>query len=149
MLLLTKNFQFALAGTITDAFKEDVLLFLLVCGMVTFDVITGVTKANILGEVSSSIGTKGLWKKLGILTACLFGMFLQYVIACTATIVDAPIIAKIPIGGAVAAYIIFNEALSICENFHAINPNLLPKWITNKLQVAKETLDNISNEEGK
>lgn len=140
---LVKKLEVLGASIITGALGDYVTLFIIVCGMIAFDVITGVAKANVLGNVSSSKGTQGLWKKLSILLAVVFGMFLQYVIGVVALIVEVPALAKVPIAGAIAAYVIFNEAISVCENFYAINPNMLPTWIASRLKTAKETLDTL------
>ena len=140
---LVKKLEVLGASVITGVLGDYVTLFMIVCGMIAFDVITGIAKANVLGNVSSSKGTQGLWKKLSILLAVVFGMFLQYVIGVVALIVEVPTLAKVPIAGAIAAYVIFNEAISVCENFYAINPNMLPSWVANRLKTAKETLDTL------
>ena len=138
---LVRKVELLGASIITGALGDYVILFMIVCGMIAFDVVTGIAKANVLGNVSSSKGTQGLWKKLSILLAVVFGMFLQYVITIVAGIIAVPALAKVPIAGAIAAYVIFNEAISVCENFYAINPNMLPKWVVTRLKTAKETLD--------
>lgn len=125
-------FKTAMAGllvVITHLFgKPDVWLIALVT-FVIVDYVTGLSKAYILGELSSKVGFKGIIKKL-----------LYFAIVAVAVVADTITGAGGILRSAVIGFLIGNEALSILENCAAAGlpvPGILIKAL-NKL---KDTTD--------
>lgn len=129
-------------GAIAAFFDQYGLLFLLVSAAVVLDVITGLIKAKATGEgLSSNKASRGFWRKMSLFAALLFGMFLDYAASAVLVHVGVKITGSTPFALIVCAYIIINEAISIAENLYLANPDSFPKWIAERLKVAKEQID--------
>lgn len=85
---------------------------------ISFDVLTGWLKALITATANSSIMRTGLMRKVGELTAVLFGYACEYCLPLIG------IEASIPFASAISTYIVITEIASVIENICAINPNL-------------------------
>lgn len=128
-----------ISGLIATATKQYGLILLFVVVGIFFDWITGLVKSKITGVPwSSKVGFIGFWKKISLLVALSFGIFLDCFIPATLEkIVAVEIPFALPFGLIIGAYITLNECISICENLYACNPDIIPKWITGLLKNAK------------
>ena len=93
---------------------------------IVIDYITGLLKGFKKGKLSSSVGLKGIIKKVGIL--CLVAL---------SVIVDRLVGETGLIRNTVIYYLTANEGLSIIENLGEINV-LVPKILKEKLEQLKE-----------
>lgn len=110
--------------------------------IIIMDVITGILKAKALGiPLSSKKGARGFWKKMALITALAFGMFLDVFIPIMLGIVTINLPFTLPIGTIVGCYIVVNESISVFENIYSINPVALPSWIKKLLDGSKEQID--------
>lgn len=117
-------------------------IFVCVLVVICMDVITGLIKAKATGTpISSKAGTMGFWKKMALITAFAFGIFLDAFIPIMLGVVSAELPFKMPIGTIVGCYIVINEAISIIENINEAAPTALPKWIKKLLEGAGKTID--------
>jgi toxin secretion/phage lysis holin len=82
------------------------------------DIITGFTAAVANQNVSSSAMREGLFHKLGFIFALILAALLQY----ASGLLDLGV--EIPTLGAVAAFVVLTEAVSILENIAEMNPTL-------------------------
>ena len=132
-----------ICGLIATAAKQYGLILLFVIIGITFDFVTGIIKSKITGvPISSKKGFVGFWKKIALLAALFFGVFLDYFIPTTLEkIVSLEIPFALPFGLIIGAYIVINECISICENLYACNPGIMPKWIANLLKNAKDKIE--------
>lgn len=135
------------AGLVATFFDKYAVMIVFVLFAMCFDVVTGLIKAKITGTVSSKEGTKGFLKKFAMLVCLFFGFFLDYAIPFMVSSVGIEIPFNTPFGLIISCYLIINESISVCENLYACDPNIMPKWIVNILQNAKEKIDNEDVEE--
>ena len=125
--------------------KYGVMILLVGCAIV-FDFATGIVKAKINENLSSEIGTKGLFKKVALLICLFFGFFLDYALVYMGNYISINIPIT-PFGMILCFYIILNESISICENLYACDSGIMPQWIVKILQSAKSELED--NKDGK
>ena len=136
------------SGAVAAFYGQYGLLFALVAVAVVLDFITGLIKAKATGEgLSSKKANQGFWRKMSLFAALFFGMFLDY--AATAVLAHAgvAISGETPFALIICAYIIINEAISIAENLYLANPDSFPKWIAERLKVAKEQIERKETED--
>ena len=70
-----------IGGFIATATKQYGLILLFVVIGIVFDFVTGLVKSKIMGVPwSSKRGFIGFWKKISLLAALFFGVFLDYFI---------------------------------------------------------------------
>jgi len=100
----------ALAALISYLFGEPDLWLIALITVVVTDYATGLSKAWILGELSSKVGLKGIMKKL-----------MYFAVVAVAVIADNLTGACGVLRVAVIGFLIANEALSILENCAAAN----------------------------
>lgn len=137
-----------ICGAVAAFFGQYGLFFALVAVAVVLDVLTGIVKAKATGEgLSSKKAGKGFWRKMSLFAALLFGIFLDYAAAAVIAHTGVSFGADMPFALIVCAYIIINEAISIAENLYLSNPDSFPKWIADKLKVAKKQVDRGNSEE--
>ena len=131
-----------LGGLLATATKQYGLILLFVVIGIFMDWITGLVKSKITGVAwSSKVGFVGFWKKVSLLAALFFGIFLDYFIPTTLEkIVTVELPFALPFGLIIGAYIVLNECISICENLYACNPDIVPKWIVGLLRNAKDKI---------
>lgn len=110
---------------------------------IVLDLITGLIKAKVTGERwKSKKGYKGFWKKISLLVAFAFGVFLDYYIPYVLDkIVSTELPFNSPFALIIGAYIVLNESISVCENLYEINPHTLPQWIKSLLSNANDTIN--------
>ena len=136
-----------LLATVASFFQQYGLVTAFVIVVILLDFATGLIKAKISGEGwESKKGTRGFWKKVALLCALSFGIFLDAFIPLVLEIgfsVSMPF--NIPIGMVVAVYIILNESISITENLYCCNSEIIPKWIASFLKLAKDSVDRTEN----
>ena len=110
------------------------------------DVITGLIKAKATGEgLSSKKASRGFWRKMSLFAALFFGIFLDYVSVVVPAQAGVSLPVETPFALIICAYIIINEAISVAENLYLANPDSFPKWISDKLKIAR---DQVARENG-
>lgn len=131
-----------LSGAVAAFYGQYGLFFGLVAVAVIFDVITGLVKSKATGEgLSSDKARKGFWRKIALFVGLTFGIFLDFSARLVLVKVGVNIGIDFPFALIVCAYIIINESISIAENLYLTNPDSFPKWIADRLKVAKEQID--------
>lgn len=88
---------------------------------VVLDLVTGIVKAFMGKEFTSTIMREGMFHKLGSVLCVVFGVLVDY----AQTVVDLGV--TIPVASAICSYIILMEAGSIIENLCLINPEIMPE----------------------
>ena len=142
MTELKKRVFSFLAGVVTTFFQMYGAILGLVCAAIIFDTITGVSAAKATGKkITSKKANQGFWKKIGLLMALFFGVFIDMFIHHALSFINITIPFNMPFGLIFGCYIIFNEGISICENLDKINPNILPKWVKKMLEGGSEKID--------
>ncbi len=109
----------------------DALILVLIAFVVT-DYVTGVMKAAARGTLDSSIGFKGLFKKVMIFVLVAVGSLLDKVIPAAQNAIRA----------AVCMFYIANEGLSILENAGSLGlplPAVLKKWLAKLKESGEDT----------
>lgn len=131
-----------IAGVITTFFQMYGAILGLVGVAIIFDTITGVVGAKASGtKITSKKANQGFWKKIGLLLALFFGMFLDLFIPEALKFVNITLPFNMPFGLIFGCYIIFNEGISICENLDKINPTILPHWAKKMLKSGVGKID--------
>ena len=109
---------------------------------ICMDVVSGLVSAMASGEkISSKVGWTGFWKKMALLLALSFGIFMDTFIPILLGTISLELPFTMPIGTIVGCYIVINEAISIIENINKAAPTALPKWIKKLLEGAGQTID--------
>ncbi len=124
----------------------------IICVLVAIcmDVISGLVAAMASGEkISSKVGWIGFWKKMALILALAFGIFMDLFIPILLGMISLELPFTMPIGTIVGCYIVINEAISIIENINQAAPTALPKWIKKLLEGAGKTIDDGGSEDGK
>ena len=116
----------------------------IICVLVAIcmDVVSGLVSAMASGEkLSSKVGWIGFWKKIALILALSFGIFMDSFIPILLGTISLELPFTMPIGTIVGCYIVINEAISIIENINKAAPTALPKWIKKLLEGAGKTID--------
>lgn len=130
-----------LIATLCNAYG---VIFILVCVAIVFDVVTGIVASKANGIViSSKRAHQGFWKKVGLILALFFGVFLDTFIPILLGMIDITLPFNMPFGLVFGCYIVLNESISICENIYKINPTILPKWVISLLTGGKNKIDDL------
>ena len=138
----TKWLVSMLSGAAAAFFGQYGLLFGLVAVAVVLDVITGLIKVKATGEgLSSKKANRGFWRKMSLFAALFFGIFLDYAAAAVLVHAGVSLSADTPFALIICAYIIINEAISVAENLYIANPDSFPRWIAERLKVAREQVE--------
>lgn len=95
-------------------------MYLVTCGFICIDMITGLVKAFKEKSYTSSVMREGLFHKAGSLLVIAFGMFIDY----AQTLIDLGV--TIPVAVSFCTYIILMEIGSTIENVCKINPEIMP-----------------------
>ena len=128
----------AAAGGVSAWFGQIVPLIVLVLCAVALDYCTGIAASAKEGELSSSRGAKGIYKKVGLFGLLMTGFFLDYAIPVFAGRgLDIP---TLPFGLIVAAWIVLNECLSVLENLTRLGVKL-PPVLGRMLRTTRDKLD--------
>lgn len=140
----------AVCGAIAAFFGQYGLFLVLVAVAVALDVVTGIVKAKATGEgLSSTKAALGFWRKMSLFAGLAFGIFLDYAAAHVLTSAGVSFEMNMPFALIVCAYIIINEGISVSENLYLANPDSFPKWIAERLKVAREQVDRDADKEEK
>lgn len=138
-----------LTGLIAAFSQQYLLIFVLVCVGIVLDCITGLIKSKVLGiPISSKRGFTGFWKKVGLITAFAFGIFLDFSIPFMLDVISIDLPFS-PFALIIGAYIVLNESISIAENLVEINPESVPKWLTDLLKTTANKLNDKNKEDKK
>lgn len=124
----------------------------IICVLVAIcmDVISGLVAAMASGEkISSKVGWTGFWKKMALILALAFGIFMDSFIPILLGTISLELPFTMPIGTIVGCYIVINEAISIIENINKAAPTALPKWIKKLLEGAGKAIDDGGGDNGK
>lgn len=100
------------------------MIFLITGAFILLDFITGVIKAFVSKQFTSSIMRQGLFHKAGSILVVVFGALVDY----AQPYIDLGV--SIPVASTICLYICLMEIGSIIENVCVINPRIIP----NKLQ---------------
>ena len=131
-----------IVGVVTTFFKMYGMILGLVCCVIVFDTITGIIASKSKGvKITSKKANKGFWKKVGLLLALFFGVFLDIFIPEALGLISIEIPFNMPFGLIFGCYIVFNESISICENFDNVNPTILPRWVKILIQGGVDNID--------
>ena len=125
-----KTIMAACAGGCTYFFGGADMWLIALVTVIVIDYATGISRAYILGELSSKIGFKGIVKKL-----------MYFAIVAVAVIADNIAGAGGVLRVAVIGFLIANEALSILENYAAATGQAAPKILVNILNKLKDDGD--------
>lgn len=138
-----------IGGAIATFGKQYGMLILLVAVVIVFDLVTGLLKVKVSNEGawSSDKCQKGLFKKLGLLLGMCFGFFLDWFIPYVLLYVNVTLPFAMPFSMIICFYIVLNEAISVCENLYAVNPEIMPKWIVKLLSNVKEKIGSDADNE--
>ncbi len=138
-------------GLVATALKLYAPIFIAVMVVLIFDFITGIIAAKMTGERwNSEKALKGVVKKGTMLGQLLFGIALDYIIPMAVEQVGFEFnMSHLLFSNIMGFYIIFTEAVSVCENFYKCNPDSFPPWIVRLLSAGKEQLDKLGDGFGK
>lgn len=140
----------AVCGLLSTACDRYGTIFALVCVAIVMDFATGLIKAQVTGEkLSSRIGWIGFWKKIALLMALLFGIYLDAGIPQIVETIGWEIGCKLPFGLTVGSYIVINEAISIAENLYQCDPGIMPSWVVRLLRIAKSKVEEKGDNDAK
>lgn len=124
-------------------------VFICVLVAICLDIVTGLIKSKATGvPITSEKGSLGFWRKMALLAALAFGIFLDAFIPIMLGAVSVTLPFSLPIGTVVGCYIVLNESISIFENINKTAPQALPKWIKKLLDGAKKTVNDGGGENG-
>lgn len=141
-------FEVALAtilGFISTFCKQYGVILTMVCIVIVIDFISGLIKSKLAGNIESGIARKGFFKKIALLVALFFGMFLDWFAPLMLSSINIELSFAMPFAMIIGCYIIINECISIAENLYEINPNTVPKFIVKCLKIAQEKINGIDN----
>lgn len=144
---LTASLISGLAASFWGIYGPVILCVLIAICM---DVVSGLVASMAAGEkISSKVGWTGFWKKMALILALAFGIFMDSFIPILLGTISLELPFTMPIGTIVGCYIVINEAISIIENINKAAPTALPKWIKKLLEGAGKTIDNGGSGDGK
>lgn len=137
-----------IVGVITTFFKFYGTILGLVGIAIVLDTITGVVASKATGKkITSKKANQGFWKKMGLILALFFGVFLDMFIPEALNYIHIELPFNMPFGLIFGCYIIFNEGISICENIYNINSDILPDWVKTMLKGGAEKINTEYKEE--
>lgn len=136
----------AVLAVLTYIFGEHWALFALFLAFNAADWITGWMKSRIAHKESSSVGWKGVLKKLGywLMIAVAFGVSAAFTEIGTTLGINLEII--VLLGWFVLASLIVNEIRSILENFVEMGYKV-PRILTKGLEVADKAINQSQDDE--
>lgn len=117
--------------------QTDGMIALMVLAFIAGDYVTGLVKAAMNGNVSSTIMRRGLWHKLGFVLALVFGYACQMAVG----LFELPEAFNVVYAG-VAVYLLMLEMTSIYENLCEISPELKESPLRNLFDSEDESEDN-------
>ena len=97
------------------------MVYLVVFCFIILDMVTGILKAIMNKEYTSSIMREGLFHKSGSILCILLGVLTDY----AQTFIDLGM--EIPVAASICVYICIMETGSIIENIGVINPQIMPE----------------------
>lgn len=99
---------------------ENLMIYTLTAAFILMDMLTGIIKAVMMKDFTSSIMREGLFHKTGSVICVAFGVLVD----CAQTVIDLGV--SVPVASTICAYIIIMEIGSIIENICMINPDIMP-----------------------
>lgn len=104
-------------------------MYIAVAIMIVFDVATGLIGAFATNTYKSTKMREGLYHKLGLVLCVIFGFMLQKYQGYVGLNIN------VPIASGICVYISLMEISSVLENLCKINPELMPKKLTDILGI--------------
>lgn len=139
-----------ITGLVSSYFEVYGVIFVFVCIAIMFDVVTGLVSSAANGiPITSAKARKGFWRKIVLLLALFFGIFMDAFLPQLLIVVDIHLQHNLPFGMIIGCYIILNELISIAENILKTNSIAMPKWVIKFLKGSKKAIDDLENEEKK
>lgn len=136
------------AGLISSYLEAYGVIFIFVCLAIIFDIITGLVSSAASGiPITSWKARKGFWKKICLLLALTFGIFMDAFLPQLLLVVSIKLEHNLPFGLIIGCYIILNELISIAENILKTNSIAMPKWIVKYLSGAKKNIESLDGED--
>lgn len=134
-----------LGGFLMTELKLYGPLFIAVAVMCAFDFFTGIAAAKMTGiGWNSEKARKGVMKKGLMLCMLIFGIVLDLIVPMAAEHIGIKLaIGELLFSSVIGFYIIFTEAISVCENFYKCSPGSFPEWIIKLLSSGKEHIDKL------
>lgn len=96
------------------------MVYAITGAFIVFDMVTGLVKAFMKKEYTSTIMREGLFHKVGSILCVMFGVLVDY----AQSFLDLGI--SLPVTEVICSYIILMEVGSIIENVCGINPDIMP-----------------------
>lgn len=120
-----------------NCFTELVAILVL---LMLIDYLTGITAAYYRKDLQSSIGLRGIIKKVGFMILITLAFFLDYIIANSLLQIDVILPFQGTFGFATTIWLIGNEGISITENLGVIGVPL-PPFLTDAFRKLKNKDD--------
>ncbi len=107
-------------GSVLSPLTDIAVMLVLTVSAIVFDWITGVTAAAINGELESSVGIHGVFKKIQYLFVIVVAVIMDVLITQGLPLVgvQGDFFSGNLISGIVCVWMILNELISILENLH-------------------------------
>lgn len=118
--------------TIFSGFSVDLRLVAATFMMIGLDIFTGTVGAFAKGEYKSAKMREGGRHKLGLVTAIIFGLVVDFVLFMVSDTLGL----MLPVTSMVCTYIIFMELMSCIENFDHAWPGVLPSKLVGAIRNA-------------
>lgn len=133
------------AATMLNAYGP---IFLFVSIAICFDIITGLLRSVIKGvAITSKKARRGFWRKIALLIALTFGVFIDYFIPIMLAVVNISV-PDLPFTMIIGCYICLNEIISIIENLmQATNYKIFPPWVKTIFETGKKAIEQQDKEE--
>lgn len=97
------------------------MVYVLTGAFILFDMVTGLIKAFMRKNYTSTVMREGLFHKVGSILCVVFGVLVDY----AQTFIDLGV--SVPVATSICAYIILMECGSAVENVCEINPDIMPE----------------------
>ena len=131
-------------GLCAGYFQQYGLLYCLVAVAVLMDLASGMAASLIEGKgLSSKTALKGFGKKVMLLFAVAFGVFLDILLPQAAALSGMEMDLSLHFSAIVSAYICVTESISILENIYRSTGKKMPVWIAQILEIAREKIENL------
>lgn len=141
-LVRSKAMIAMVGGVIMAEFGKYAPIVSCVLFVIVLDTVTGLVKCKVRGTpITSKRGSKGFWKKVGLICALFLGFFFDFFFPYLLSVVDFELPFKSPVGTIFGCYIVLNESISVCENLAAINPGIVPAWVLRLLTGAHNKIE--------
>ena len=137
-----KYFVSLALGLVLSYLRMYALAYSLVGAAVALDLVTGVLAALISGQgLNAAKARHGVYKKLSLFAALLFGTFLDLFLPFAAAQTGLSLSGGLPLSGVICVYIVVTESVSVIENIIRCEPGAIPAWVKTAFTAARKKLD--------